>query len=427
METNQSSNQISGFKKFMKSYTARIIISVFIILFLMIPTTQVSFLIEERKNRQDQVTQELKQEWGPEFTFYGTVIEIPRKNKAKDILYIFPEQSKEFMDTKVNERYRGIFKANLFTALVNSSSTFLFEKIKKNAENADLDWSNARILLMTGNQTRFTELSKMTVNERVVEIAGQFTNHTLYSYTSRFPIDPSTSKLMVRFHAEVNGTGSIIYSPTASKSSFTLKSNWMDPAFSGNSLPKNGSFKKGPNQFTAHWKNLSRIGSESQTSMNSIGPKKRTFSEIKFITLLDQYQLNERTIKYAILVLTLTFAVFFLVQIVGKTNVHPIHYLLIGLALLLFYSLLLSLSEHVGFNMAYLVSASTIVVLIFWYAKAILNSIKFAVVCSMSLTLLYGFLLVLVNLEVYALLVGSIGLLIVLAAIMSVTRKLNFD
>jgi inner membrane protein len=126
-------------------------------------------------------------------------------------------------------------------------------------------------------------------------------------------------------------------------------------------------------------------------------------------------------------VLTLTFAVFFLIQIVGKVMIHPLHYFMIGLALLLFYSLLLSFSEQLGFIPAYIIASVTIVALIVWYARSVLRSMKFAVMSGLSLGLLYAFLLVIVNLEVYALIVGSIGLLFVLAAIMSVTRKINFD
>lgn len=143
--------------------------------------------------------------------------------------------------------------------------------------------------------------------------------------------------------------------------------------------------------------------------------------------MVDQYQLNERTIKYGILVLTLTFAVFFLIQIMQKMSIHPLHYFMIGLALLLFYSLLLSLSEHFGFNRAYICSAVAIMLLIGWYAKSILNSLKFAVISGISIGILYTFLLVIVNLEIYAMLVGSIGLFFVLTAIMSITRKMNFE
>ena len=427
VQGTENQQEMSDFKKFMRSYTARIIVSVIIILLLLIPTQQVAWLIKERKQRQDQVIKELKQEWGPELEFYGVVLEIPNNGKKKTLLYVYPEKSSEVISSNVNERYRGIFKANLFTAKINSTNEFDLNKLRSNSEYVNLDWKKARLLLVTGEDVRFNELSKFTINGKEIAIAGQMGNYTLLSYSNRFEIPSTENTLHVTYNASANGTESFVYKPIASQSKLRLSSNWKDPSFSGSALPENGSFNVSKEGFSATWKNLSHIGNGSQTSINHIQTKGKSHSEIKFITMLDQYQLNDRTIKYCILVLTLTFAVFFLVQIVGKTYVHPVHYLMIGLALLLFYSLLLSLSEHLGFNGAYLVSAGAIILLVIWYAKSILSSLKFALVCGLSLTLLYGFLLVLVNLEVYALLVGSIGLLVVLAAIMSVTRKLNFE
>jgi inner membrane protein len=422
----EKQEEMSDFKKFMRSYTARIIVSVLIIVVMLIPTQQVAWLIKERKSRQDQVTKELKEEWGPELEFFGVVLEIPAVGKKKDLLYVYPERSEEVISTNVNERYRGIFKANLFTADIKSMNHFNLDKIRSNPEHANLDWKRARILLLTGEDVRFNALSKFMVNGKEVSISGQINDYRLTSYSNRFDIPLTENELKISYDASANGTESLVYQPISSQSSLELKSNWKDPSFSG-ALPENGSFKNVPTGITAKWKSLSHIGNGSRTTANFVDTHGKARSEIKFMTMLDQYQLNDRTIKYCILVLTLTFAVFFLVQIVGKTYVHPLHYLMIGLALLLFYSLLLSLSEHLGFNGAYLVSAAAIILLVVWYAKAILNSLKFAIVCGLSLSLLYGFLLVLVNLEIYALLVGSIGLLAVLAAIMSVTRKLNFD
>ncbi|MES2798680.1 MAG: cell envelope integrity protein CreD [Bacteroidota bacterium] len=430
METNQTEKQKvddqNGIKSFFNSHLGHFVVSIFVITFLMIPTAQVGSLIAERQNRQSEVTEALSREWGPALKLNGLVLEVPMFGKEKGPLYIYPEKSSEEINAQVNERYRGIFKANIFSAKLKSTSSFQLQKIKKNSA-VQLDWSRARILLITGKGARFTELANIKVNGQVVEIAGQTGRHGLTSYTNSFMIDSTAMSLTAQYAAELNGTERIIYEPTAAQSKLNLTSNWMDPAFSGTMLPLNGSFKKEGNHIKASWKNLTHIGTGSKTSENVIEHGNQAYSSIEFITILDQYQLNERTIKYAILVLTLTFAVFFLVQIVGKKMIHPIHYLMIGLALLLFYSLLLSLSEHLGFNGAYIVSALAIISLIFWYAKSILNSTKFAVMCALGLLKLYAFLLVLVNLEVYALLVGSIGLLLVLAAIMSVTRKIKID
>lgn len=430
METNQSSTkkveEVGEFNKFLISPLGQIIAIIVLIVFLMIPASQISFLIRERQERQEHVAFELEREWGPEFEYYGLVLEVPKSNNENDVLYIYPEISNELINAQVSEKYRGIFKANVFTSKVQSKAKFQLEKISKLPGNEKLIWAKARLHLITGKNTRFKELSKFNLYGSELEVAGQLTKHKKqYCYSNYFAIDPSIQQLNVAFTAEVNGTEEVIYRPLSSKSNLELKTNWKDPSFSGNSLPVSSSLKKEGEIVSAQWKNLSQIGNQSRTTLNYVDFGNRTSSEIKFITLLDQYQLNERTIKYAILVLTLTFAVFFLVQIGGKNTFHPLHYLMIGLALLLFYSLLLSLSEHLGFNYAYLASAFMIVSLVTWYAKSILGSLKFALTCALSLSLLYAFLLVLVNLEVYALLVGSIGLLVVLAAIMSVTRKLN--
>jgi inner membrane protein len=206
-----------------------------------------------------------------------------------------------------------------------------------------------------------------------------------------------------------------------------LASNWNDPAFEGTWLPQGDAVHISDKGFTGTWNSM-KIGSgKSELHLDGISRFAKNYSDIRFLKMVDHYQLNERTIKYGLLVLVLTFAVFFLIQIVGKVTVHPLHYFMIGLALLLFYSLLLSFSEHVGFIPAYIIAAGTIVLLIVWYAKSILKSLKFAFMSGTSLLLLYAFLLVIVNLEIYALIVGSIGLLFVLAAIMSVTRKINFE
>ncbi len=434
METNSTKNNpateqpMSDFKRFMRSYTARVIIAGFIMVVLLIPMGHIGWLIQERKMRQDQVTEELKSEWGAELTYYGVALELRTRasdKKKSKVIYVYPETSSDEIKTSVSERYRGIFKANLFTANIASSNQFNLNKILTNPEYKTIDWSRARVMMVTGKDVRFKELSDFIVDGKPIGVSGQREDNQLLSYSNYFFLD-SNASVKVTSSAEINGSCAVKYKPFASKSKMHLSSNWKDPSFTG-SLPKNNSFKTNAKGFDAMWTNTVQLGDGSRTSEEHLLTGNSAVSEIKFMTMVDQYQLNERTIKYGILVLVLTFAVFFLIQIIGKTTFHSLHYLMIGLALLLFYSLLLAFSEHLGFNGAYALAASAIILLIVWYAKSILNSLKFALVSGVSLTLLYTFLLVIVNLEIYAMLVGSIGLLLVLAAIMSVTRKMNFE
>lgn len=439
--TNQHKPQeVSGFSEFMRSHTARFIIVGFISLVLLIPLAQIHFLISERQSRQQDVSSEIGRDFGEPIAYHGIILSVPvtettihttktntaEKHYAGRTAYILPVSTSETIDSKVTEKHRGIFRVPTFTAHFQTNARFNLAGLRL-ASNQQADWSKARILLVSNQDTRFAEMQQLTLNGQEYSIDNQETgkDDLLFSSTAPFTINPeSTCTISARF--AVNGTQSIHYQPFTAKSTLKMVSNWPDPAFGGNSLPQNNQLKISESGFSATWSQLKLNGNRSIVHLDQIPGRSFAFSEVRFIRPVDQYQLNERTVKYGILVLTLTFAVFFLIQVVGKVSIHPLHYFMIGLALVLFYSLLLSFSEQIGFIPAYILASATIVLLIVWYARAVLRSLKFAVMSGLSLTLLYAFLLVIVNLETYALIVGSIGLLIVLAAIMSVTRNIRF-
>ena len=140
----------------------------------------------------------------------------------------------------------------------------------------------------------------------------------------------------------------------------------------------------------------------------------------------DIYQKSMRLAKYAVLFLVFTFAACFLAEVVSRKRIHPIQYLLIGMAILVFYTLVLSLSEHMHFNHAYLLSAAAVTLIISGYARAILADRRFALTILGLLSILYGYLFIVLQLEDYALLMGSVGLLLILAAVMYLTRGINW-
>ena len=452
---NENHQQIqvpqNDFMKFMSSHTARFLIVGILTVILLIPLSQIQSLISERKMRQDSVTEQLKTEWGDEVVYYGLVLKVPvisstrvtdhdKKGKVTGSHlvhetktgYFYPEQSNDEITSDVLNKHRGIFSATVFDARVQTQSRFNMAKIVSANPGIAIDWAKARVCLAANGDARYKELSDITVNGRKlgaegIEAVGNGYNISLAG-TQPFAIDPlKTDVLNVQLGATISGSQLIRYQPLAGKSAMNMNSNWNDPAFAGTMLPTANKSEKHKKGFSGSWKNMDITGEKGKLHLKAPQVDSHTYSEIRFINMVDHYQLNERTVKYGILVFALTFAVFFLIQIVGKVTIHPLHYLMIGLALLLFYSLLLSFSEQIGFIRAYLIASAAIILLIVWYAKSILNSLKFAIMSGISLGLLYAFLLVIVNLEVYALIVGSIGLLFVLVAIMSVTRKLNFE
>lgn len=138
------------------------------------------------------------------------------------------------------------------------------------------------------------------------------------------------------------------------------------------------------------------------------------------------YRLVDRVVKYAILFISLTFIAFFLTEVIYQLKLHPIQYLLIGLGLAEFYLLLLAFTEHIGFLWAYVVAATMTILLISLYSYFVLKSKKSGVLVGIFLTFIYSYLLVVLNLETYALLSGAILLFVVLSSIMFITRNLNW-
>jgi inner membrane protein len=141
---------------------------------------------------------------------------------------------------------------------------------------------------------------------------------------------------------------------------------------------------------------------------------------------VDGYDKTERSVKYALLCIILTFAAFFLIETIYKRNLHLIQYGLAGCALVLFYTLLLSISEYVGFNFAYLIAGIATIGLVTWFVGSIMKSGKLAIFIGFVLTVVYGYIFTIIQLQDYSLLMGSIGLFIALGIIMFFTRKLQW-
>jgi len=147
---------------------------------------------------------------------------------------------------------------------------------------------------------------------------------------------------------------------------------------------------------------------------------------LKLLITANIYQKSIRVSKYALMFIIFTFSAFFFSEIISKKRVHPIQYILIGLAIILFYVLLLSISEHLNFDFAYILSALVTTTIITSYSKSILKNNRFTLTVCGILIILYSYLYIVLQLEDYALIMGSIGLLIVLSAVMYITRKIDW-
>jgi inner membrane protein len=207
----------------------------------------------------------------------------------------------------------------------------------------------------------------------------------------------------------------------------SIDSDWESPSFEG-SFAANHTTKDVSNKgFHADWKILDINRTFTQQYANGMPDLEDYQFGVKFIKTVDEYQQNERASKYGFLVIGLTFLIFFLIQSVSKINIHIFQYSMIGLALIMFYTLLISITEHSSFSLAYAIAGSSVVALITLYSVSILKNRKFPMFIGVALSVLYTFIYVIIQLEDYALLVGSIGLFAILAGVMYFSRKIDWN
>jgi inner membrane protein len=242
---------------------------------------------------------------------------------------------------------------------------------------------------------------------------------------------PANSELPFDVTLELNGTRDLRVLPSAEETDVSIASSWPHPSFTGSPLPETRRISAGG--FDAQWRvqDFGRPYSARWTTstMNQEQLAAAAASSafgVSLVQPVDIYQQCERAVKYAALFIVLTFLVFFMWELYSATLLHPMQYTFVGFAMCIFYLLLISISEHTGFDRAYAVSSSATIVLIGGYARAALRGSTQALSVFAALSTLYGFLFLLLRAEDYALLAGSIGLFLILAVVMFVTRRTNW-
>lgn len=452
-EKQNTPNQPNKFGTWLKtSITARMIIVGILIMVLLIPLTYVNILIEERAFRQQDVVREINNKWGNDVIIYGPVLKLPYKTYSEtstfnektkayiketkthiNYAYIFPETLETDADVKSKSLYLGNFESAVFTSKMKLNGRFdAIDLSSKDIKDDDIMWNKATMLFRTTNL-------KGIKTEMAIDLSGDSYSFetNFYDNKSKHHLDELETNfineelLKSEFEYSMNvtydGSEQIKLIPVGKTTIMTMESNWADPGFIGNYSPNDETRSITKDGFKADWKVLSINRPFSQIYLNKPPNLSQFGFGTKFVVLVDEYQKSERSAKYGFLVIGLTFLLFFLIQTLSKINIHPFQYLMIGLALVMFYTLLVSISEHSNFLKAYLIAGTSVVVLITLYSKSILKNIKFPLFIGLSLTALYAFIYVIIQLENYALLVGSVGLFVILAIVMFVSRKIDWN
>lgn len=410
-----------------------------LVLLLLVPAFFVQDLIKEREQRQKEAVTEVSSKWAGRQNITGPVLVIPFDEKItasngtishnRQLAYFLPDKLDMKSTVAPVKKYRGIYEVMLYTADVGISGKFSplpLTKIKVNS--ADLLWNEAYICMGITDSRGLKEEIKMKWNDSLLSLAPQLINNAVFKEAFVSPVTLTETDIAngISFSGaiQVSGSEQLMYTPVGKETTVTMQSAWPDPSFTGSQLPVTSDIAD--SGFSAQWKSLSLTRSFPQQWRNdSYILSAASFGTDLFIPV-NGYQKTMRSVKYAILCILLTFTAFFLIETTNKKSVHPVQYALIGFALILFYTLLLSFSEYVGFNTAYGIAALATVGLITWFVKGLLGSSKLSMLLSFVLVLLYSYVFTILQLQDYALLLGSVGLFLTLAVVMYFSRKIQW-
>ncbi|WCL48690.1 cell envelope integrity protein CreD [Leptospira sp. GIMC2001] len=452
-------------EKFRNSNGFRIVVLGVLLLGFLIPLSFVNSLVDERMNTFYSAIEEVSSKWGGNQTIRGPIIAIPYSITTRK--YLDSEMKKFEWETRNYEmlflpeelnvtsklnpiiRNRGIYKIMLYNNLISLNGKFkpISEKDFPTDANV-IHWDSAKIILGMDDPKGITSELIIQCNNHKLnfspgtdsEILNKGIHAKLTTKTNNSDDGITKNRLSgytnflskgnLSFEMDFHLKGSSIFRvvPVGKSSKLSMDSTWADPSFIGAILPTDRVVNdKG---FNATWETSFLSRNYGQKIDSRAGFNEQEMNESSFgVNLIipsDHYQFVDRSLKYAILILLMSFTIFFLIEILTKLQLHPIQYLLIGAAKIIFYILNLALSEHLGFAMAYWIASISVAILIGYYAGNILKSRVRGFYTTGFFLLLYSFLFVILSAEDYALIIGSICLFALLGIVMHVTRKMNW-
>ena len=449
-------------KKFTQGYTFKILLLVLLVLLLLIPLTMIRGLINERSRTAASAEAVIMEAWGSELVAAGPVIAIPgirteeirtrteRDGEKIDIvttpftLIISPQKLVINADFETEIRKRGIFSVPLFYGDLSLSGNFnsaqALASLQPN-EKVSLDQAELVIILSSQKGIRKIETARWNGNDlffqpgskglnlarRIDSISTRYTAN--FSGGGIYAVLPEFANNETGFEISIaiQGGQLVRFLPMGQDTRTVVTADWASPSFQGSFLP--GSSNVTESGFDAIW-DISYLSRDIPLHWKMESGENRDFSGslfgFNFFRAVDTYSLNTRAVKYAILFLIVPFLTLFLLEVFTKNKIHPAPYLLSGIANVIFYLLLLSLSEQMPFYLAYLIAALAVIGLLTLYSRALLPSWNKSWYMGLVVTISYILLYAVLNAESYALLIGSIGAFTVVALVMFLTRKLNW-
>ena len=423
-------------KSIRSSVTIKLLSIGILILLLMIPVSQVQNLINEREGYRQQVVDEVSEKWGGEQTIVGPILTIPYKElvDAKDntvyeyirYAHFLPSKLDIQSSIKPDIRRRGIYEVALYNATSEFTGVFQVPNFDLFDINPELIlWEEAFISVGIPDMAGINSSIELLWNKNEYSFEpGVPTKDVIVSgISARLNVNEEKENSFA-FSLDLNGSKSYSFVPVGKETSAQMESSWKNPSFSGRFLPDDHHI--GDKGFSATWKVFDFNRNYPQQWLGTAYDLSLSVFGVDLFMPINHYQKNMRSAKYAFLIIALSFLVYFFFEILNKRRIHPFQYILVGLSLSIFYVLLLSFTEHIGFDSAYAIAAIMVIALIVGYSSAIFKSKRLTILLSLFLLLIYSFIYVILQLQDYSLLVGSIGLFIVLSITMYLSRKIDW-
>ncbi len=416
-----------------------------LILLLQVPIGLTWGLIGERDATRREALADIGEKWGASQSIAGPVLIVPYRKvwleqksdgttETKSVIspaFFLPEILQVEARIESEYRYRGIFEIPVYQMVLEVDGEFLHPDLARlGIDPSRALWERALLSLWVSDPHAIRDEVAMSWNAaRLMFQPGS--SEWVSSAGIHLPLRGQLDAERYTFSSRLalNGTQGAFFAPVGERTVVRMASNWEQPSFQGTWLPSSREVRADgfdavweipfigrnyPQQWTAETENL-----EARVRDSNFG--------VQLLSPVDPYRMAERSLKYEILFLFLTFLVVGLIEVLSGCRIHWVQYALIGAALCVFYLLELSLSEHLGFLPAYLLASGGVVGLICAYSFSILGSRAQGFIVGASVAVLYGYLYVLLQNQDYALLIGSLGIFAILGTIMYLTRKLDWS
>ncbi len=435
-----------------------------LVLLMLIPLGFIRDLVSDRQDYKEQAVKSISMPLGSAPKIEGLVIAMPYWEEFKNEKtvggvktvetsrikrYLIVAPSRYNLDIQISPYMlnRGIFKVPAFNAGAKLNATFTSVDLKQfSIEEKAFIKDECLLLLGMGNSKSLKSLPQIEVAGNVLSQSEvKFSDITPFSSTVYYNLPQSffNANFTLNSNLELQGTKYIDIIPIAGENNFKMISSWATPGFSGSWLPNERTVTDygfealwnvpGLSTNFSHAWNASENASLFSGSRDYISYDNDGNVEVdsnclraQLVIPVDSYQKTTRSVKYGILFLMVPFIALFLCDLFLKKNVHPIQYCLIGVVDVLFYLLLLSISEHLSFFASYFISAAAVCFSTFFYTSGVFRDLKWAGLLSLIQLISYVFLFGTLQAEDYALLIGSIGLFVVVFILMWLTRRVDW-